>query len=252
MPAVVLVTRASTDTQYYSRLLPYPRILLRRGVVIFKVSQLFTVRVSCILNSRLRSYHLFPDLECWLVFETTLATPLWGLLGHPVYHTVWYTVYRARGLAWPPKCTCFGALPCSLYCVPCSGLTRLLCVALVHRHSPSAASAPNGSHIVTELHSCSLCSCPELELHCFSPAHRTLSRQSSNYLLLCTRAHCPQEYERGPVCKAQITYYCAPACTSCSQDYERTPVGFGVALFLISRSACQDMLGRFYSTFCEW
>lgn len=40
VPAVVLVTRASTDTQYYSRLLPYPRILLRRGVVIFKASQL--------------------------------------------------------------------------------------------------------------------------------------------------------------------------------------------------------------------
>jgi len=36
VPAVVLICRNSTDTAYYQRLRPYPRVLLRRQCVKFK------------------------------------------------------------------------------------------------------------------------------------------------------------------------------------------------------------------------
>lgn len=36
MPAVVLVCRNSTDTSYFQRLTPYPRVLLRKSSVQFK------------------------------------------------------------------------------------------------------------------------------------------------------------------------------------------------------------------------
>ena len=36
MPAVLLVCRNSTDTAYFQRLRPYPRVLLRRSFTLFK------------------------------------------------------------------------------------------------------------------------------------------------------------------------------------------------------------------------
>ena len=37
VPVVLLVCRNSTDTAYFQRLRPYPRVLLRRSFTLFKV-----------------------------------------------------------------------------------------------------------------------------------------------------------------------------------------------------------------------
>lgn len=205
MPAVVLVTRASTDTQYYSRLLPYPRILLRRGVVIFKASQL-------------------SGLVGFWGHTVALGTPLWGLArapcvprfgglpGHPVLHWCTDTIHQP-----------------------------LLMQSMAHilsREFAAVAFAAVSSWRFTAV---------RLPAH---PAHRTMNAPLSAELIHFTavRLNTPLV----GLCWRSLICSLLSACTSRSQDYERTPVGFGVALFLISRSACQDMLGRFYDAFCEW
>lgn len=59
VPAVVLVCRNSTDTAYFQRLRPYPRIMLRRHKCLFKDYDKtpigFGVVVFCIAKSNCRS-----------------------------------------------------------------------------------------------------------------------------------------------------------------------------------------------------
>lgn len=59
VPAVVLVCRNSTDTAYFQRLRPYPRIMLRRHKCLFKDYDKtpigFGVVVFCIAKSDCRS-----------------------------------------------------------------------------------------------------------------------------------------------------------------------------------------------------
>ena len=58
VPAVVLVCRNSTDTGYFQRLRPYPRVLLRRLSAQFKDYEKtpigFGVAVFCIAKHRCR------------------------------------------------------------------------------------------------------------------------------------------------------------------------------------------------------
>lgn len=59
VPAVVLVCRNSTDTAYFQRLRPYPRVMLRRHKCLFKDYDKtpigFGVVVFCIAKSSCRS-----------------------------------------------------------------------------------------------------------------------------------------------------------------------------------------------------
>ena len=66
VPAVLLVCRNSTDSAFYQRLRPYPRIALRRSHTRFKdyaKSAIgFGVVVFCIAKACCRRAH--PDLPC--------------------------------------------------------------------------------------------------------------------------------------------------------------------------------------------
>ena len=59
VPAVVLVCRNSTDTAYFQRLRPYPRILLRRMSALFKDYDKtpigFGIAVFCLAKTKCRS-----------------------------------------------------------------------------------------------------------------------------------------------------------------------------------------------------
>lgn len=79
VPAVVLVCRNSTDTAYFQRLRPYPRVMLRRHKCLFKDYDKtpigFGVVVFCIAKSSCRS--------------ETPCLPVWNLimLGYCALHS---------------------------------------------------------------------------------------------------------------------------------------------------------------------